>query len=190
MVACEYAEAAGIERQRIVNAKLRTKVSDGSIGRDLKIVERPADALGHVRLKLLIELSHTFEIDGIGSRFGQPVFGSLREQPPRVLFTFFPNFRIEVAKNSSAVRGPTPPVIPGQPLEGREWCRQCLLLRRTLLHLSRVNHSVSAVHSTRVGRKVGESTRIRGTEETPPSRGGGKTPAEPGRLSDRLLETV
>src|SRR6185369_7316815 len=141
MIAREYSEAARVKRKRSVHAELRTEVRDWMFRRDLLVLVLPVRTHRHVRLENLIDATYALEIDGIGGGFGEPVGRRLCEQLSRVVLTFFPNFRIEIAENAGAVRRPAPPVVPRQSFKWFQRRGQSICPRRTLFHFSRFNHS-------------------------------------------------
>src|SRR5688572_32056524 len=100
MIAGEYAEAAGVQRQRIVYAKLGAKISDWMFRRDRTC--RNAIRL-HVRFKTLGQALHAFQINGIARGLGETIRRNPGQQLSWVIFAFCPKLRIEIAKDGSAV---------------------------------------------------------------------------------------
>src|SRR5215213_9956866 len=113
MIAGEYAQAARVKWERVVHAKLSTKISDRVFSRYRNALHGPAGPRSHVRLKELIDALHAFEINRIGSGFRQPVRRGFGEELARILLALFPDLRIEIAKDAGAVGRPAPPVVPG-----------------------------------------------------------------------------
>src|ERR1041385_276522 len=138
-----------------MNTKLRAEVSDRMFRRDRVLLQTRRRC--QIRLKILVEALHPLHVNRIGRRFSQTEGRRLREQLSRIVLTLFPDFGIEIAKDTLAVFGPTPPVIPSETFERGQ------------------SRSFSGFNSHHVrGSKVGESTKIRGTRETRGRRAAGR----------------
>src|SRR5215218_351277 len=125
MIACKYAETTRVKRKRRVNPKLRAEVSNRMLCRDC--VKLQAQLRREIRLKTFVEVAHTFHVDRIGRSFGKSKGRCFGQELTRVVFTFFPDFRIEISEDTLAIGGPAPPVIPGQAFEWNQWRGQVVV---------------------------------------------------------------
>src|SRR5436305_3905266 len=111
VVAREYAEAARIERQRVVNAELRAEVCDrvrlSYLARSLGGPSLRARA--HVRVEGVGDAAHALDVDGVGRHAHQAVLRNLFEEAACVVLANVPDLLVEVAEDGGAVGVPAPP---------------------------------------------------------------------------------
>src|SRR5215203_1203692 len=117
MISGKYAESTRIKWERSVDAKLSTEVGDWMVGTYRDGFMLPTRLHRHVRLKTFIDAGEAFQVNRIRRSFSKAVGRRLSQKLSWVVFALLPDFRIELAKNTRAIGGPAPPVIPGQPFQ-------------------------------------------------------------------------
>ena len=68
-------------------------------------------------VKLLSEPAHTFNVGWVSGHLGQAIAGDSFKEQARVVFAFIPKFGIQISKDASPFRRPTPPVVPVEALQ-------------------------------------------------------------------------
>ena len=113
MIAREHAQAAGINRQRFVQAELRREVRDQHLRLVRMLLSEPPVLLA-MRLEPLV---HALEVRDISLVRGGGGELRLRDRPKqlhRVVIDLFPQLAIEPAKQLDGVRMPDPPEVVRQ----------------------------------------------------------------------------
>src|SRR2546421_6140573 len=145
VVAREYAEAARIERQRVVHAELRAEVRDRvRLSYLARVLGGPSlRARAHVRVEGFGDAAHALDVDGVGRHAHQAVLRNLFEEAARVVLANVPDLLVEVAEDGGAVGVPAPPVVPGDALKGRDSLRQSRLLFRLFKNRLDLTHHLN-----------------------------------------------
>ena len=101
VVAREYAEAARIERQRMVNAELRAEVCDRvRLSYLARVLCGPSlRARAHVGVEGVGDAAHALDIHGVGRHAHQAILRYLFEEAACVVLAHVPDPLIEVAED-------------------------------------------------------------------------------------------
>src|ERR1051325_3174972 len=95
VIACEHAEAARIQGERIVYAVLGAKICDRVLWSNLSVtIGRPGARVSHVRIKVGGQTLHALAIDRVGRHLHDAIPGGLRQQATRVMLALFPDGRV------------------------------------------------------------------------------------------------
>ena len=114
VVASEHAEAARIDRDRLMNAELRRKVDDRLRAEHARVHGAPTRLVGEVLLEPAVGLvdpavEHQFRGAGL-----EPLGGELGQQGDRVVVELPPADRVELPKHVGDLGMPAPPEVAGQ----------------------------------------------------------------------------
>src|ERR1044072_5227389 len=150
VVAREDAEAARVERQRVMHAELRAEVCDRVLVRESARVACGPSLVprSHVGVEAFGEKAHALDVDGVGRHPHQAVLRHLFEQAARVVLALVPDLLVEVAEDGVPVRVPAPPVVARDALQGLDGLRKRRRLRGLFLKLSRLDLSHHLNHSS------------------------------------------
>ncbi len=111
----EDAEAAGVDRQRLVNRELGREVRDRPLRADPRL-ERlgPRRRLPHRALEAVQEIAGAEAIERIGVELGQARRRDVLEEAARIVAARVPARRRDVPEELRAVDLPAPPVVAGE----------------------------------------------------------------------------
>ena len=115
-VAGERAEAAGVDRQRLVDGVLGAEEGDGVVGVDRAAAARARGRRGPRLERRRPRAEQRVVVGGALERLG----GGLLQQPDGVAGDHAPAARVDRAEQLRAARHPGPAVVVGQPRQGRQ----------------------------------------------------------------------
>ncbi len=117
MVARQHAEAAGVDRQRLVQAELRRKIGDGGAAEHVRVAIGPGRLGPEVGLHLMPRLVDADVQAALGRDGLQPLGRGLGEERHRVVADGAPQGRVDVPEQARDTRLPAPPEIARELVE-------------------------------------------------------------------------
>ena len=114
VVAREHAQAAGVDRHRLVDAELEGKIGDRPRAQHAGVGAAPGGNLAHVFLQPPIGLVDAAVEDHFGRPHFQPLGRELGQQGDRIMVQLPPANGVEVAEEIDDLVVPAPPQISGQ----------------------------------------------------------------------------
>ncbi len=105
-----------------MNAVLGAEVCDWMIRVEVRSGIAAPDVLprlcvDQILVKTLDELADAEDVRRIRRHLRQAILRCARQKQTRIMFALLPHFWIEISKCSGAIRSPTPPVVPGKPIQ-------------------------------------------------------------------------
>jgi hypothetical protein len=119
MVAGQDAEAARIDRHRLVDAELGREVGDAEVGLLRVLLGEPRRG-GHVRLERLLHAVQVGQEPVVGRQFLEPRLRGRGEEADRAVVELLEQVGVDAAEEGDGVGVPAPPQVVGQPVEGHQ----------------------------------------------------------------------